>query len=138
MTAAGKRLIQAANEALAIAEGNAEPRTYEVHAPPPTVDVRSIRRGLNMTQVAFGEYFGFGKARIRDWEQNRTRPAASDRILLATIKFAPDAVIGALAAHAKTTGKAVAKSGPAQRVKEGAAARRPATERGTRTRTSPA
>ena len=56
-----------------------------------------------MTQVVFGERFGFGKARVRDWEQARTTPAASDRVLLTTIKYAPDVVLAALAHDAKPT-----------------------------------
>ena len=89
MSKAGARLLQAANEALAFARGTADEAAYVVHAAPVTVDVRDIRKSMNMTQVVFGERFGFGKARVRDWEQNRTRPAASDRVLLATIKHAP-------------------------------------------------
>ena len=96
MTEAGQRLIAAANEALAIAKGEADPATYVVHAPPAVIDVKAIRKGVNMTQQAFGERFGFGKARIRDWEQGRTRPAASDRVLLVTIKASPDIVLSAL------------------------------------------
>lgn len=109
MTEAGRRLLQAANEALAIAEGKADPRTYVVHAPPETVDVKAIRKSMNMTQVVFGERFGFGAARVRDWEQKRTRPAASDRVLLTTIKFAPDVVLTALASSEAAT-RAMAKS----------------------------
>lgn len=96
MTAAGKRLLDAANEALAIAKGEADLSTYVAHAPPDTVDVKAIRRRMNMTQVAFGQRFGFGPARVRDWEQGRTRPAASDRVLLVTIATEPDAVLRAL------------------------------------------
>jgi putative transcriptional regulator len=101
MTDAGRRLLQAASEALLIAKGEADQSTYVVHAPPTTVDVRQIRMSLNMTQVAFGERFGFGKARVRDWEQARTTPAASDRVLLTTIKYAPEVVLAALENEAK-------------------------------------
>ena len=97
MTEAGKRLLAAANEALAFAKGEAEPGSYVIHALPPAVDVKAIRKSMNMTQVAFGERFGFGTARVRDWEQKRTHPTASDRVLLTTIKFAPDVVLEALA-----------------------------------------
>ena len=96
MTAAGKRLLEAAHEALAIAKGEADSATYVVHAPPATVDVKAIRTGMDMTQKAFGLRFGFGVARVRDWEQGRTRPAASDRVLLTTIQREPDAVLRAL------------------------------------------
>ena len=99
MTTAGKRLIQAASEALAIATGEADPTTYRVHVPP-TIDVRGIRKGMGLTQAEFGMRFGFGRARVRDWEQGRTRPDAANRAFLVTIKAAPEVVTSALAAAA--------------------------------------
>ena len=96
MTEAGKRLLQAANEALTIAKGEADSESYVVHHPPARVDVRAIRKALNMTQHAFGLRFGFGVARVRDWELGLTRPAASDRVLLTTIAREPEAVLRAL------------------------------------------
>ena len=98
MTNAGKRLIQAAEEALEIAKGDAEATTYRVHTPL-TIDVRGIRKGMKLTQAEFGARFGFGLARIRDWEQGRTRPDAANRAFLATIEAAPDVVMKALASH---------------------------------------
>ena len=106
MSEAGKQLLEAAREGLAFCKGEAGPGTYEIHAPPAEVDVKAIRKGLNMTQQVFGERFGFGPARIRDWEQKRTRPAASDRVLLVTIKSAPDVVLQALRSQVtEVTGK---------------------------------
>ena len=96
MTTAGKRLIQAAGEALAIAKGEADPVTYRVHVPQ-TIDVRDLRKSMGMTQAEFGMRFGFGRARVRDWEQGRTRPDAANRAFLVTIKAAPDVVTRALA-----------------------------------------
>lgn len=99
MTEAGKRLLAAAHEALAFAKGEADASTYVVHAPPSTVDVKAIRSKMGMTQAEFGARFGFGKARVRDWEQQRTRPAASDRVLLVTIDTDPNSVLRALELH---------------------------------------
>ena len=99
MSTAGKRLIQAAEEALAIAKGEADPSTYRTHIPQ-TIDVRGIRKAMGLTQAEFGMRFGFGVARVRDWEQGRTRPDAASRAFLVTIKAAPDVVTGALASAA--------------------------------------
>jgi putative transcriptional regulator len=92
----GKRLIAAADEALAIARGEADPATYNVHVPA-DVDVRKIRRGLKLTQAEFAARFGLSAATVRDWEQNRRRPEGAARVLLHVIKQEPDAVRRALA-----------------------------------------
>jgi putative transcriptional regulator len=78
----GKRLLQAAAEARAIAHGaTAAPRVYV----PPDVDVKSVRTRLGMTQQAFADTFGFPFPLLRDWEQGKARPDASTRAYLTVI-----------------------------------------------------
>jgi putative transcriptional regulator len=48
MTKLGKDLIKAANEARAIARGEAKPGTYRVHVPQ-EIDVKGLREALGMT-----------------------------------------------------------------------------------------
>ncbi len=83
------------NDAIAIAEGRADPATYRVHAPE-EVDVKSIRDRLGLTQAQFAARFGFSVATVRDWEQRRRRPEASARVLLKVIENEPEAVERAL------------------------------------------
>ena len=64
----------------------------------PPIDVRAIRKGLGLSQPQFGARFGFTLATVRSWEQGRTRPDASNRAFLVTIKAAPDVVTDAIAA----------------------------------------
>lgn len=61
-----------------------------------TVDVRSIRMALSMTQSEFASTFGLSIGSIRNWEQERTEPDASIRSYIAVIRHNPDAVIDAL------------------------------------------
>lgn len=85
----GKRLLQAAAEARAIAYGAvAAPRIYV----PPEVDVKAIRTRLGMTRQAFADTFGFPFDALRAWEQGKSRPDASTRAYLTLIARAPDAV----------------------------------------------
>lgn len=78
----GKRLLQAAAEARAIAYGiAAAPRVYV----PPEVDVKAIRTRLGMTRQSFADTFGFPLAALRDWEQGKDRPDASTRAYLSVI-----------------------------------------------------
>lgn len=93
----GKRLIRAANEALAIARGEADPTAYRVHAPS-MVDVKGIRENLGLSQAEFAARFGFSVHTLRKWEQGERQPEGPARVLLMVIKANPQAVEDALAA----------------------------------------
>ena len=93
----GKRLIEAAHEAVEIARGDADPGTYEVRLPQ-TIDVRAIRKGLRMTREGFGRTFGFRVEMIREWEDGRAQPDSATRAYLLVIAREPAAVRRALAA----------------------------------------
>ena len=45
MTKLGQKLIKAAEEARAIARGEADPSTYRIHVPP-EIDVKGLRKSL--------------------------------------------------------------------------------------------
>jgi putative transcriptional regulator len=53
----GKRLINAAKSAQAIAKGEADPKTQRMHIPS-NLDVRAIWSKLKMSQNAFAARFG--------------------------------------------------------------------------------
>jgi putative transcriptional regulator len=93
MTKIGAELIQSANEALAIARGQAAPaRAVAVVSP----DVAAIRRRLGLSQDRFAKKFGLSPATVRDWEQGRRQPDAPARNLLRVIAYAPETVERAL------------------------------------------
>jgi putative transcriptional regulator len=96
MTKLGDRLIAAAREGRAIARGEADPASYKVFVPT-VVDVRAIRKALNLSQDQFALRFGLSAATVRDWEQNRREPEGAARVLLQVIKKEPEAVSRALA-----------------------------------------
>jgi putative transcriptional regulator len=97
MTTLGKRLIKAAQEANAIARGEADPATYRVHVPA-SIDVRAVRRKLDMTQAEFAARFAVALPTLKDWEQHRRTPEGPARVLLKIIDHEPAAVERALAA----------------------------------------
>ncbi|MEM7645072.1 MAG: NadS family protein [Pseudomonadota bacterium] len=89
----GKELVQSAEEALAIAKGEAEPaRAFT----PETVDVAAIRTRQGLSQRAFAERYGLSPATIRDWEQDRRSPDRAATVLLKVIDAEPDAVARAV------------------------------------------
>lgn len=89
MSKVGKRLVQAAREAAAIARGEAKPARSYV---PPHVDVRAIRKRLKLGQQGFASQFGFTVNQIRDWEQGRSGPLGALRAYLAIIERDPEGV----------------------------------------------
>ncbi len=95
MTSFGSRLVRSAKEAVAIAKGEAEPGSYRIHAAA-EIDIRSIRKALNLTQEGFARRFGFPLGTLRDLEQGRVKPDASTRAYLMVISRDPEAVQRAL------------------------------------------
>lgn len=85
------------DSAIAVTEGRADPGSYRVTIPE-GVDVSGIRKRLGLTQAEFAERYGFSVGRVRDWEQGRTCPEPSQRILLTVLEKEPEAVTRALEA----------------------------------------
>jgi putative transcriptional regulator len=73
---------------------------YKVSVPV-NVDVKSIRKRLNMTQAAFSNAFGFSIDAVKHWEGGRRTPEASARAFLTVISKDPQAVVRALAPTSK-------------------------------------
>jgi putative transcriptional regulator len=94
MSKAGSRILKAAEEALAYAEGKAA-KGYGVHTPE-AIDVGALRQRLNLSQEAFAKSFGLPKRTIQDWEQGRRYPEGAARVLLKVIAHEPEAVKRAL------------------------------------------
>lgn len=61
-----------------------------------SVDVRSVRRKLDMTQAEFARTFAVPVGTLRRWEQRRRRPEGVARVLLQVIDREPEAVRRAL------------------------------------------
>jgi putative transcriptional regulator len=97
MSKFGKRLIAAAREARAIARGEADPATYNIYVPA-QIDVKAMRKKMQLSQDQFAYRYGFTLARIRDWEQGRSNPDGAARAYLMVIEKEPKAVERALKA----------------------------------------
>jgi putative transcriptional regulator len=89
----GARLIQGANEAVAIARGRKSPRvtqralsarTGEVSEPPVynAAKVKRIRKKLNMSQTVFARTLNASDATVRAWEQGKRVPDGPSQRLL--------------------------------------------------------
>jgi putative transcriptional regulator len=97
MSKAGDRILKSARQALAFAEGRADRSQFRVHVPE-EIDVRAVRRRLEMSQDEFARHFGVSKRTVQDWEQRRRRPEGAARAFLRVIEREPEAVLRALSA----------------------------------------
>lgn len=95
MTELGQRLIQAAQEAVAIARGEAEPGSYVMHRPL-TADIRAVRESLGLSQDAFAARYRVPIETVRDWEQGTARPDPAMQAYLTVISREPEIVLRAL------------------------------------------
>lgn len=87
------KIMQGLKEAQAYEHGERE--GYKVTVPP-TIDVKSIRKKLNMTQAAFSDSFGFSLDTVKHWEGGRRTPEVPARAYLTVIQRNPAAVLEAL------------------------------------------
>ena len=87
------KIMRGLQEAKAYIEGERE--GYKVTVPA-SVDVKSIRKGLNMTQAAFSNSFGFSLDAVKHWEGGRRTPEVPARAYLTVIQRNPSAVLEAL------------------------------------------
>lgn len=93
MATFGRDLVASADEALAIARGDAvAARIVQADI----IDVAALRARLGLSQEAFAQRFGLSAATLRDWEQGRRRPDRTARALLKVIDHAPETVEQAL------------------------------------------
>jgi putative transcriptional regulator len=92
---AGSRIVESAREALAFAEGKADPSEYGMHVRE-DVDVKAIRKKVGMTQAAFARHFGVSTRTVQDWEQKHRHPSGPARAFLRVIDREPEAVGRAL------------------------------------------
>ncbi|WP_158931133.1 DNA-binding transcriptional regulator [Acidisphaera sp. S103] len=76
------KIAEGLNEALAIAQGAADPAKLHV---PAEMDVRAIRLKAQMSQDQFASAFGFTVHQVRQWEQGRHRPLGAMRAYLMVI-----------------------------------------------------
>ena len=87
------KIMQGLEETKAFMEGQRD--GYKVTVPP-SVDVKSIRKALKMTQAAFSDSFGFSLDTVKHWEGGRRTPEVPARAYLTVIQRNPAAVLKAL------------------------------------------
>lgn len=87
MKSAFDKISAGLEDAIAYAGGD-ETRGREVKP----VDLKAIRRSMNLTQDQFAKAYHLPLGTVRDWEQNRTQPDSGSRVYLKMIEADPVAV----------------------------------------------
>ena len=82
-------------EAIAYSRGKKTGAVIHRIAVPEHIDVKAIRRKLDMTADVFSKTFGFPPDNVRSWECGRREPSKSARILLTLIARNPTLVLKA-------------------------------------------
>ena len=61
------------------------------------VDVKVLRKDLNMTQEVFAATLGISLGTLRHWERGDRHPSGPARVLLRAVRRSPKAILNALA-----------------------------------------
>ncbi len=118
MSKFGKRLIAAAERALAHSKGEDVGYTEETFVIPDKIDVKAIRMSIDMTQSEFASFYGFGVASVRSWEQGVRKPNQSTRLFLTVIERRPNIIQEVFSGDMKISSKKMkASAGSALTVK---------------------
>lgn len=97
MSKVGESLLRGAQEALAYAKKEkVKAKTHNILVPK-DIDVKAIRRQLQLTQQAFAERYGISRRTLEKWEQGTRQPERTARAYLLVIQHNPEAVESALA-----------------------------------------
>jgi putative transcriptional regulator len=92
MSKVGKSLLKGAHEALSYAKGHkAGTKTHHIKVPK-VVNVRAIRKKLDMSRATFAEHYGFSKRTLEKWEQGTRQPEGAARAFLTVIDRQPKMV----------------------------------------------
>ena len=96
MSSIGKDIVQGLEEALSHARGkrvSVVARKVDVKA----IDVKRIRKSLNLTQEQMAEFLGTSVSGYRKWEQGVRQPRGAAKTLLKVMEREPKALLRALA-----------------------------------------
>lgn len=93
----GHKILEGLDDVIAWTEGDESAARIVRWEAPTSIDVRSVRSKLGMSQRQFAARFGLKLDTLRNWEQSKRVPDATARVLLTLIDRDPEGVKRALA-----------------------------------------
>ncbi|STX81316.1 Putative merR family bacterial regulatory protein [Legionella busanensis] len=85
----GNEIVQGMKEAIDYVRGNTGAAKIHKIEVPATIDVRAIRKKLNLSRQQFADSFGFSPRTLQHWEQGDRSPHGSARVLLLLLQREP-------------------------------------------------
>lgn len=85
-------LMEGLNEALAYERGTAKAETFARKRSLPQVDIKDLRKGLQMSQKSFAKVLGVSTRTVEAWEAGRSNPTPTAHNLLFLIKEDPSLI----------------------------------------------
>lgn len=94
MNTEAQTILEGLRQAVDIMEGSAPETAYVKHRfdpvqAPETIDVRSIRQRMGLSQAVFASAFGLSLYTLRNWEQGKRQPDPAARAYLRVIEVCP-------------------------------------------------
>ncbi len=93
MDSAYDQIKSGLNEAIDFANGE---KTGAVVHQYDDVDVKALRKKLNMTQEVFAATFGISLGTLRHWERGDRHPSGPAQILLRAVSHSPETILDVL------------------------------------------
>lgn len=88
----GNEIIQSMEDAVEYMRGKKTRAVTHKVKIPDNINVKSIRKSLKLTRLAFADRYGFSSRTLQHWEQGDRRPQGAARILLVLLQREPEII----------------------------------------------
>lgn len=88
----GNEIIKSMSEAVDYMRGKKMHAKIHKIKIPDQINVKSIRKKLNLSRSAFADRFGFSSRTLQHWEQGDRRPQGAARVLLVLLQREPETI----------------------------------------------
>ena len=98
----GDELIQSMQESVDYMHGKKTKVAIHKVEIPDIIDVKSIRKNLNLSRPEFANQFGFSSRTLQHWEQGSRSPGGAAKVLLVLLQREPETIEKILNPEIKT------------------------------------
>ncbi|HSW69451.1 MAG TPA: type II toxin-antitoxin system MqsA family antitoxin [Gammaproteobacteria bacterium] len=88
----GNEMIQSMQDAVKYMRGKKKKAVTHKVVIPDIIDVKSIRKNLNLSRPEFADRYGFSSRTLQHWEQGDRRPHGAAKVLLVLLQREPEVI----------------------------------------------